>query len=235
MIQRSSTNIIRQETLFEMLKPLYSDEALAAGMTTERADLYVASMPIRMLEQTARQFWDGVRVSEASYYDRIENAGFQIDFGVDGTGFQMKYMRTASGYYYDVGAMEMVVDGRIKVTPTTGIERIVEDGLVLEGGVHLPADVIVYATGFGSMEEWVSRLIGEDVAVKIGRCWGYGSGVEGDPGPWEGELRNMWKPTAQEGLWFMGGSLSQVRANTRYLALQLKARYEGIDVQPYAP
>ena len=235
MIQRSSTNIIRQETLCEMLKPLYSEEASAAGMTTERADLYVGSMPIRLLEQTSRQFWDEVKVAEASYYDRIEKAGFQIDFGVDGTGFQMKYMRTASGYYYDVGAMEMIVDGRIKVQPATGIERIAEDGVVLEGGAHVPADMIVYATGFGAMEEWVSRLIGDDVATKIGRCWGYGSGTAGDPGPWEGELRNMWKPTAQPGLWFMGGSLSQVRANARYLALQLKARYEGIEVQPYVP
>jgi putative flavoprotein involved in K+ transport len=235
MIQRSSTNIIRQEMLCEMLKPLYSEEALAAGMTTERADLYVASMPIRLLEQTSRQFWDSVRVTEGAYYDRIEKAGFQIDFGVDGTGFQMKYMRTASGYYYDVGAMEMIIDQRIKVQPATGIERVTEDGLVLEGGAHIPADMIVYATGFGAMEEWVSRLIGDDVASKIGKCWGYGSGTAGDPGPWEGELRNMWKPTAQPGLWFMGGSLSQVRANARYLALQLKARYEGIKVEPYIP
>ncbi len=234
MIQRSSTNIIKQDTLCQMLAPLYSEEAQAAGMTTERADLYVSSMPIRMLEESSRQFWDAIKVADASYYEEIEKAGFRIDFGVDGTGFQMKYMRTASGYYYDVGAMEMVVDGRIKVQPATGIERIAEDGVVLEGGTHLPADVIVYATGFGAMEEWVSRLIGADVAAKIGRCWGYGSDTAGDPGPWEGELRNMWKPTAQPGLWFMGGSLSQVRTYARYLALQLKARYEGIEVEPYA-
>jgi len=49
-----------------------------------------------------------------------------------------------------------------------------------------------------------------------------------DPGPWEGELRNMWKPTAQEGLWFHGGNLVQSRFHSLHLALQLKARMEGI-------
>ena len=32
----------------------------------------------------------------------------------------------------------------------------------------------------------------------IGTCWGLGSGTRHDPGPWHGELRNMYKPVAQE-------------------------------------
>ncbi len=39
----------------------------------------------------------------------------------------------------------------------------------------------------------------------------------------------MWKPTQQEALWFHGGNLHQSRHYSLYLALQLKARYEGID------
>jgi len=46
-------------------------------------------------------------------------------------------------------------------------------------------------------------------------------------------LRNMWKPTAQEGLWFQGGNLMQSRHFSLYLALQLKARYEGLQVSVY--
>ena len=38
----------------------------------------------------------------------------------------------------------------------------------------------------------------------------------------------MWKPTAQENLWFHGGNLAQSRHYSRFLALQLKARLEGI-------
>ena len=38
----------------------------------------------------------------------------------------------------------------------------------------------------------------------------------------------MWKPTAQEGLWFHGGNLPSRGIYSLYLALQLKARLEGL-------
>jgi putative flavoprotein involved in K+ transport len=43
----------------------------------------------------------------------------------------------------------------------------------------------------------------------------------------------MWKPTQVEALWFHGGNLHQSRHYSRYLALQLKARMEGIFAPVY--
>ena len=43
----------------------------------------------------------------------------------------------------------------------------------------------------------------------------------------------MWKPTQQEALWFHGGNLHQSRHYSQFLALQLKARSEGIDTPVY--
>ena len=63
------------------------------------------------------------------------------------------------------------------------------------------------------------------MADKVGKVWGLGSDTTKDPGPWEGELRNMWKPTQQEALWFHGGNLHQSRHYSQFLALQLKARH----------
>jgi putative flavoprotein involved in K+ transport len=100
-------------------------------------------------------------------------------------------------------------------------------------GTVLPADVIVYATGYRPIHEWVSQLISPEVARRVGPCWGLGSGTAGDPGPWEGELRNMWKPTAQEGLWFQGGNLMQSRFHSLHLALQLKTSMEGVPTPVY--
>ncbi len=234
MIQRSSTHIVRQTTMTDvMLKPLYSQEAVDSGMTTEKADMMVASVPLRLSEVGARALWKQLRIDEAPFYERLENAGFALDFGEDDTGIAMNFLRTSSGYYLDVGACEMVADGRIALRSGLAIERIVEDGLILADGSHVPADGIIFATGFGSMEEWVARLISPEVAEAVGPCWGYGSGTRGDPGPWEGELRNMWKPTAQPGLWFMGGNLSLARYYSRFLAMQLKAKFEGLDVEPW--
>lgn len=233
MIQRSSTLVLRGSTNSKMARPLYSEEAVAEGLTTERADFLNASLPIRMSEQLQKGIWDHVAQADADFYGALSDAGFSLDFGEDGTGLFMKYLRTASGYYIDVGASAMVADGRIALKSGVGVDRLTQNGLVLTDGSELNADVLVHATGFGSMEEWVKRLISPEVADKIGRCWGYGSGTRGDPGPWEGELRNMWKPTAQDGLWFHGGNLQQSRFYSQYLALQLKARFENIDLHVY--
>ena len=94
----------------------------------------------------------------------------------------------------------------------------------MEDGTELPADVIVYATGYKSMNGWAAELISQEVADKVGKVWGLGSDTKKDPGPWEGEQRNMWKPTQQEALWFHGGNLHQSRHYSLFLALQLKAR-----------
>ena len=84
------------------------------------------------------------------------------------------------------------------------------------------------------MNEWAAR---SDLAGgrRQGRqVLGPRLGHAKDPGPWEGELRNMWKPTAQEALWFHGGNLAQSRLYSQYLALQIKARMEGIATPVYA-
>ena len=83
------------------------------------------------------------------------------------------------------------------------------------------------------MNGWAAELISQEVADKVGKVWGLGSDTPKDPGPWEGEQRNMWKPTQQEALWFHGGNLHQSRHYSQYLALQLKARMEGIPTPVY--
>jgi putative flavoprotein involved in K+ transport len=71
------------------------------------------------------------------------------------------------------------------------------------------------------------------VADRIGPCWGLGSGVRGDPGPWAGDPRNMWKPTAQVALWFLGGNLGLSRFYSYFVAMQSEARMEGIPTPVY--
>ena len=107
------------------------------------------------------------------------------------------------------------------------VDHLTEDAVVLEDGTELPADLVVYATGYGSMNGWAADLIAQEVADRVGKVWGLGSDTTKDPGPWEGEQRNMWKPTQQEALWFHGGNLHQSRHYSLYLALQLKARLRG--------
>jgi putative flavoprotein involved in K+ transport len=233
MVQRSSTHIIKSATLMELgLGDLYSERAVAAGITTERADLIFASFPYAVLPSIQKPIYDAAREQDADLYERLERAGFQLDFGEDGTGLFMKYLRRGSGYYIDVGASELVASGEIKLQPGV-VDHLTEDAVVMADGTELPADLVVYATGYGSMNGWVADLIDQETADRVGKVWGLGSGTTKDPGPWEGEERNMWKPTQQEALWFHGGNLHQSRHYSLYLALQLKARAVGIDTPVY--
>jgi putative flavoprotein involved in K+ transport len=89
----------------------------------------------------------------------------------------------------------------------------------MKDGSVKPAELLVLATGYLSQQETVRAYLGDAIADRIGPVWGFDEG---------GELRNMWRPTAQPGLWFNAGSLAQCRIFSRYLALQIKALEEGL-------
>ena len=87
-------------------------------------------------------------------------------------------------------------------------------GARLKDGSVVPAELLVLATGYKNQQEAVRAYLGDEIADKIGPVWGFDEG---------GELRNMWRQTAQLGLWFTAGSLAQCRIFSRYLAIQIKA------------
>ena len=233
MVQRSTTHIVRSDSLMEIgLGDLYSERAVQAGVTTAKADLIFASLPYAILADFQKPVYDKIREVDADFYADLEKAGFQLDFGPDDSGLFMKYLRRGSGYYIDIGASQMIIDGKIKLA-NGQVERLTESSVILDNGTELPADVIVYATGYGSMNGWVADLVDKETADKVGKVWGLGSNTPKDPGPWEGEQRNMWKPTQQEALWFHGGNLHQSRHYSQFLSLQLKARMEGIPTPVY--
>ena len=234
MVQRSSTHIVKSDSLMEIgLGALYSEEALAGGVTTEKADMIFASLPYRILHTFQIPIYDEIKQRDADFYERLEKAGFWLDFGADESGLFMKYLRRGSGYYIDVGAAELVANGDVKLVHGQ-VTHLTQDAVVLDDGTELPADVVVLATGYNSMNGWVADLINAETADRLGKCWGLGSDTTKDPGPWEGEQRNMWKPTQVPNLWMHGGNLHQSRHYSQFLALQLKARFEGLETPVYA-
>jgi hypothetical protein len=81
------------------------------------------------------------------------------------------------------------------------------------------AELLVLATGYKNQRDTVRLYLGDEIADRIGPVWDFDEG---------GELRNMWRRTAQEGLWLTAGSLAQCRIFSRYLAIQIKALEEGL-------
>ncbi len=234
MLQRSPTVVVKTEALLELAwGRLYSEAALARGITTAIADLTVASTPLRLLPQFQKPIYQEILRRDAAFYGSLTQSGFQWDMGEDGSGIHSIYLRRGGGYYIDTGASQLVIDGRIKLLSNSQIKGMQRRSVILHDGSELAADLVVCATGYGSMNQWAAKLVSPEVAERVGKCWGLGSGTRYDPGPWVGELRNMWKPTQQPGLWFHGGNLMQARHYSLYLALQLKARYEGLPTPVY--
>ena len=234
MIQRSSTLVARSDSVAEvLLGPLYSEDALERGITTEKADFLATTWPWRVVTERAKGLATQMALRDADLHDRLAAVGFQLDNGWDGSGIPLKSARQGGGFYIDTGASGLIADGKIGLVSGRQVDRIEPSGVVLDDGTSIACDLIVYATGYGSMTRFVAEICGEAMADRVGPVWGLGSATPKDPGPWQGELRNMWKPTAVDGLWFHGGNLAQSRHYSAFLAMQLAARADGRAGSPY--
>ena len=234
IVQRSATTVVRSETLMELAFDIYSEQAAANGIDVDKADLIAAAIPFALQPPRQKALYDKIRARDADFYRKLEATGFLLDFGPDETGLMMKAYRTGSGYYVDVGASQLIIDGEIKVKAGEQLETLTPNGIRFADGTELAADVIIQSTGFQSMHEVIAKIVSRDIADEIGTCWGLGSGTRHDPGPWHGELRNMYKPLPQKNLWLQGGNLALSRFFSKFVALQIKARMEGIDTPVYS-
>ncbi|MCO5573067.1 hypothetical protein L7F22_026832 [Adiantum nelumboides] len=230
MVQRTSTHVLRSETMLQEELAFYRE---GSKYSTSDADILFAAIPFKVLHRFQIPVYQKIAEIDAKFYARLKESGFMLDIGEDGSGLFAKYLQRGSGYYIDVGASDLVINGEIKLKSGVTVKEVRPKSVVFSDGTEAKADLIVYATGYGSMNDWAAKLISQEVADKVGKCWGLGSDTRKDPGPWERELRNMWKPTKQEGLWFHGGDLHQSRHYSLMLALQLKARMEGIPTPVY--
>lgn len=171
-----------------------------------------------MVEASKRNAQRNLEV-DAELIDGLTRAGMALDLGEDDTGWQMKFARYAGGYYLNVGASDVVVEGGIAIVQYETVERFVPDGLALRDGAVREFDLIIMATGYEGLEVEVGRYFGPEVAERIGPV--------GRLGP-DGERRNFCKPTPQEHLWFTFGGIVEGRRSASWMALMIKAQVDGV-------
>lgn len=215
MLQRSSTCVVSIDPGAARAYSIYSED----GAPIDDCDLVTNSFPFPLLADLHRDMTARIAELDADLLRGLQEAGFAIDFGEDGSGFLMKYHRTGGGYYINVGASDLIISGQIRVKQGVEVAGIVGNTVRYTDGDSADFDLVVVATGYQNMREAVRRILGDDVAERVGPVWG----LDG-----EGELRAMWKATGQPGLWLCGGSLQQCRPYSKYLALQIKARQAGL-------
>ena len=213
IIQRSRTYVVSLKEA-QSVYAIYSE-----GIPFEDCDLLATSFPYPVLQRSYQLSTAQGRQVDKALLDGLASRGFRLHFGEDETGFQMMYLRRGGGYYFNVGCSDLIVSGQVGLLQYADIETFVAEGVRLRDGQVVPADLLVLATGYKNQQDTVRAYLGDAIADRIGPVWGFDDG---------GELRNMWRRTAQPGLWFTAGSLAQCRIFSRYLAIQIKALEEGL-------
>jgi putative flavoprotein involved in K+ transport len=176
-------------------------------------------MPFALARQSHIRFTQQAKALDAPLLEALEQVGFRLDFGEDGSGWQFKYLTRGGGYYFNVGCSELIASRKIRLVQFADVAGFVPGGMRMHDGETVSADLIVLATGYKGQEHLVRSLFGAHVAARVGPIWGFDD---------EQELRNMFVRTAQPGLWFITGSLAQCRIFSKYLALQIKAVETGL-------
>ncbi|CAM3501475.1 NAD(P)/FAD-dependent oxidoreductase [Polaromonas hydrogenivorans] len=214
MYQRSPTCVVSLEPSATMVYKIYSE-----GLSVHDIDLVTSAIPYPVLEQTYQFMSKRCGEMDKPMLDSLNKVGFETYYGRDNTGFHMMYLRGEGGYYINVGCAELIANGDVGVIQGSDADRFVAEGLRMKDGSVIPCDVVVLATGFKNMQEGIRRLVGDDIADRVGPIWGFDKDYQ---------MRNMWRRTAQDGFWVMGGALIDARLNSRYLAIEIKAALEGL-------
>lgn len=214
IMQRGPTCIVSLDPSARISYSIFGE-----GRSVEDADLMVAAIPFPVLESTYKWVTKMTCQYDAELLEKLSAVGFKTYSGEDHAGFQMLYLRGAGGYYIDVGCCELVIDGRVRLLQASDAEQFVSSGLQMKDGEVVAADLVVLATGFEGIQHSVRTLLGDEVADRIGPVWGFDQDFV---------MRNMWRRTAQEGLWLMGGAIIEARLQSRFLALEIRAALEGL-------
>jgi hypothetical protein len=178
MIQRSPTCVVTLVPSGTMVYALYSE-----GPPNDDIDLITAAIPYPVLRETYQWLTKRTCALDQDLLDRLHAVGFETDYEPDGTGFHMKYLRKGGGYYINVGCSDLIADGEITVRHAREIERFEPNGLRFSDGTVVHADLVVLATGYANLQEGVRRLLGDEVAERVGPIWGFDE---------HGAMRNMW-------------------------------------------
>ncbi|OBZ79359.1 putative indole-3-pyruvate monooxygenase YUCCA8 [Grifola frondosa] len=216
MYQRDSVYVMSTK---EGMPRMFGDIYWEDKYPVEVADRVNASIPIWIYKLLWQRITKDIAEADKATLDGLKKVGFKLNLGDDDAGFLTLAMRRGGGYYLDVGTSQLVIDGKIKLKSDSKLSRFTKTGLLFEDGSELPADVVLFATGFDSPALTIAKIVGEKVASQIKPLWGLNE---------EGELRTVWRDTGVPNLWFMMGNLSWCRFHSKHLALQIKAQQEGI-------
>lgn len=219
MIQRSGTFVMNTSTFHKVMHANH----VSGKYSTEEADLINASTPFGALPAHGPKHVELVKAMDRELLDGLIEAGFELSDGPDGQGvLGLIFGLNGTGYYYNAGASELIIDGTIKLRRGS-VEGLSSSGVLLDGDRSLAADLVVFATGYQGAPSVVRQVLGDDIADRVGEFAKVGA---------DREYGRLWRRTAVDQLWFMVSlGIGDGRFYSKLLALQLAAMEAG--TMPY--
>ncbi|KAI0298791.1 FAD/NAD(P)-binding domain-containing protein [Multifurca ochricompacta] len=216
MFQRSSTYIMSvKHGVTGVFGGLYYE----GGPSPDVADRINASFPNYLQKPIHQRLVQSIAEKDRETLDGLDRVGFRLNTGIDGSGFILLAWGKAGGYYFDVGASQLIIDGKIKLKNDSQIARFTQTGLEFMDGSTLDADAVVFATGYGDARDPIRKILGPEAGARLKPIWGLDS---------EGEIRGAWRDLGIPRAWCMMGNFALCRFHSKHLALQIKAIEEGL-------
>ncbi|KXN82267.1 putative indole-3-pyruvate monooxygenase YUCCA8 [Leucoagaricus sp. SymC.cos] len=216
MVQRGPTYVMSSNPGWEFLsKGTYWEGA----PPVETVDRLTAAFPRAMATEFFQRRIKQLAEIDKDLLDGLRKVGFKLSEGAQGCGIFISAITRAGGYYIDVGASQLIIDGKIKLKNDSTISETTETGLKFANGSELPTDVIIFSTGVGDSRGIIRKICGDTIADKTKPLWGLDS---------DGEIHGVWRDTGVKNMWYAFGNLVLARFHSKHLALQIKAIEEGV-------
>ncbi|UMG91302.1 NAD(P)/FAD-dependent oxidoreductase [Nocardioides sp. TF02-7] len=215
MLQRSATYVINYDTHHKYWSGQFTEYPV---FPPEYADQIAYALPNERVDELNKQLVARAAEEDRDLHERLTARGFKLEWGPDGTGIIGAHMSGMDGYQINIGASELVADGRVALKQGTELVEV-KDGrtVVFDDGSELEVDVIVFATGYEQMWNHMRPTLGA-AAARIEKAYGRAD---------DNEYANTWRRSAQPGLWFCTGFIRMCRFYSTFTALLIKAIEEG--------
>ena len=212
MVQRSPTMVVNVDPTAQIYDGLYLGDWGPDEPTLDERDLVNSSFTLDLIKRAHKIVTKQAKELDRETLEGLERAGFELEYGEDGTGWPLKYRTRGGGYYFNIGCSELIIDGQIDLIQHRDIDEYTATGVRMKDGTERPAELVVMATGYEGQGYLLRQLFGEEITYRAGQVWGFRE---------DGEMSNMWTRTGQPGLWFTAGAFSQCRIYSKYLAQQI--------------
>lgn len=223
LLQRSPTYVMSLTHSVPRMIGNYGPDGDGNRPSHEEQDRLSFATPVGPGEELARRNAKVLEDLDRPLLDVLNARGLRTWRGQRGTGGATLGQTRNGGFYFDAGACEHIINGKIKVE-SGYIESFTENKAILDGGREREFDLIVFATGFSNTIESVRATLGGKIADQCGPIWGIDE---------EGEFKTAYRETGVPNLWIMVGYLPYTRFHSKLLAMRMKALIEGIAPAPY--